>query len=501
MSGATSYGQILRSSSIMGGSLGASYLVGLLRVKAVAVLLGPSGVGLLSTYTSAVGLIGMVSSLGIGGSAVLEVAQAHARDDPVAASRAAKILRRACWLTGAIGWLLALLLAGALSRLMFESPDHAIAIALLGATLLLGALASGQTAILQGTRRIGDMARANVIGMLFNTALSIGLYAIFGADGIVPALIASAGVTLTVSWWFARKVDMAPVAVGWMETLSGAKRLAGLGFAFMWAGLLGAGLDTFTRSIITRELGLEAAGIYQSAWAVSGLFAGFILSAMGADFYPRLAGAIHDHALAVRTVNEQVEIGILLALPGLLATLAFAQWIIEVFYTRQFLPAAGLLPWFVLGVFGRVLSWPLAYIQITKGAGRLYAATETVFTLLQVGLLLVLIPAYGVAGAAYTFALAYLFYTIAVVLIGKVLVGFVWSAGVKRLLFLASTMILAGFAAKMLLHDGAALAVGGLMTVLGSAFSLRGLSSRVGPEHRLIRIVNRVPGGKWVLGL
>lgn len=501
MSGAKSYGQILRSSSIMGGSLGASYIVGLLRVKAVAVLLGPSGVGLLSTYTSAMGLIGMVSSLGIGGSAVLEVAQAHARDDPVAAARASTILRRACWVTGALGWLLALVLAGALSHLMFESPDHAAAISLLGAMLLLGALASGQMAILQGLRRIGDMARANVFGMLINTALSIALYAAMGAGGIVPALIATAGVTLAVSWWFARRVGMASVAVGWLETFSGAKRLAGLGFAFMWAGLLGAGLDTFTRSIVTRELGLEAAGIYQSAWAVSGLFAGFILSAMGADFYPRLAGAIHDHALSVRTVNEQVEIGILLALPGLLATLVFAQWIIEIFYTRQFLPAADLLPWFVLGVFGRVLSWPLAYIQITKGAGRLYAATETAFAVLQAGLLLVLVPTCGVEGAAYTFALSYLFYTIAVVLIGRVLVGFTWSDGVMRLLFLASAMIAAGFASKMLLHDVAALAVGGLITVLGGVLSLRGLSSRVGPEHKLIRIVHRIPGGKWVIGL
>ena len=63
MSGTDSYAQILRSSSIIGGALGLSYLVGLIRVKLIAVLLGPSGVGLVSLYTSAMGMIGMVSNL------------------------------------------------------------------------------------------------------------------------------------------------------------------------------------------------------------------------------------------------------------------------------------------------------------------------------------------------------------------------------------------------------------------------------------------------------
>lgn len=70
---------------------------------------------------------------------------------------------------------------------------------------------------------------------------------------------------------------------------------------------------------------MNPAGIYQAAWALSGLFAGFVLGAMGTDFYPRLTALIRDREAAVRAVNEQTEIGILLAVPWLLATLAFAK--------------------------------------------------------------------------------------------------------------------------------------------------------------------------------
>jgi PST family polysaccharide transporter len=54
----SSYGQILKSSSIVGGAQAINYVVGLLRTKAVALLLGPSGVGLVGLYVSAIGLVG-----------------------------------------------------------------------------------------------------------------------------------------------------------------------------------------------------------------------------------------------------------------------------------------------------------------------------------------------------------------------------------------------------------------------------------------------------------
>ena len=45
------------------------------------------------------------------------------------------------------------------------------------------------------------------------------------------------------------------------------------------------------RLIVLRNAGLEAAGLYQAAWVLGGLYVAFILQAMGADFYPRLTEA------------------------------------------------------------------------------------------------------------------------------------------------------------------------------------------------------------------
>lgn len=485
----------------MGGANGLSYLVALVRVKIIAVLLGPAGVGLVSLYMSAIGLVGTVSGLGIGSSGVREVALAFSKQDPTAAARTVRILRRACWVTGLLGWALAASLAPLLSSWVTGSTKHAVAIAVLGVTLLLGAVNGGQTALLQGVRRIGDIARANVAAMLLNTGVAIGLYAWLGQRGIVPVLAATAAVSLGVSWWFARRVQVEEVALSWLDTIAGTRRLAGLGMAFMWSGLLMAGLDMATRSLITKDFGIEAAGLYQAAWALSGLFAGFILSAMGTDFYPRLTSVIHDHKLASNTVNEQTEIGMLLALPGLLGTLAFAPWMMEAFYTEQFLPAAALLPWFILGIFGRIVSWPLGFIQLAKGASRWFIATETVFVGFQLGLLYWVVPLLGLIGVAYIFAATYFLYTLAMLWVAKALIEFEWSAGMKKLLLVSGFFVLVGLGVRLVIPGWAGMLVGGAVTLAGGVLSLRGLASRLGANYRLCKLICAVPGGRWVIGV
>lgn len=485
----------------MGGAQGLNYLVALVRIKIIAVLLGPAGVGLVSLYTSVLGLVGTVSGLGIASSGVREVALAFSQQNPQAAARTVRILRRACWGTGLLGWGLAAALSPLLSNWISGSTEHAVAIAVLGASLLLGAVNGGQTALLQGVRRIGDIARVNVIAMLVNTCVAIGLYAWLDARGIVPVLVATAGVSLGVSWWFARRVHIEPVLLSWPDTFTGTRRLAGLGMAFMWSGLLTAGLDMATRSLVTRELGMGAAGLYQAAWAISGLFASFILSAMGTDFYPRLTSVIHDHQIACRTVNEQTEIGMMLALPGLLGTLVFAPWMMKIFYTKEFLAGAELLPWFILGLFGRVLSWPLGFIQIAKGASRWYAATETVFFGFQLVMVFWTLPRFGLLGVAYTFAITYFLYTVAMLWMAKVLIGFRWSAGVKKLLVMSGFLVLLGLAARLGVPGWAGILTGGVVTLAGGIVSMRRLAAILGADSRFCRLACGLPGGRWIIGV
>lgn len=480
-----SYGQILRSSSIIGGAQAVKYLVGLLQVKVVAVLLGPAGVGLIGLYTAATNLLGAVTGLGLQGSAVRAIAQAQGKDDPLAVARTIRMLRQLVWATGLLGWLGSIALALPLSRLMFESTQHAWALAVLGGMLLLTAVSNGQLGLLQGLRRIGDIARVQVAAAVLNTVVTIGLYAWLRQSGIVPVLLVNAAITLLCSWWFARRVDVPKVAMDWSTAISEAKPLLGLGVAMMWSGVLTLVLDLYTRTLISRNLGVDAAGIYQAAWALSGLFAGFVLGAMGTDFYPRLTSVIHDRAAAVRAVNEQTDIGILLAVPGLLATLAFSDLVVSALYSAKFASAADVLVWMVLGVFGRVLSWPMGFILLSLGAGRWFMATEAIFIAIQAALATWMIPQYGVIGAAYAFALCYLLHTLGMAWVGHRLIGFRWSGSVVETMAVSGLLVFSAFALNRFLPSTPSVVANGVIALIGGVFCARKIMRLTGRRIKL----------------
>ena len=496
-----SYSQILKSSSIIGGAQGINYLIGMMRTKLVAILLGPSGVGLVGLYMSATGLVATVAGMGIGSSGVREIAEAHGCGNPEVLARTLKTLRRICWVTGIFGWALTAALAYPLSLWTFGSPERASALALLGVTLLFGSISGGQTALVQGTRRIGDLARLNVIGVAAGTVVAVGLYWWLGQKGIVPVLILTAAINLSFSWWFARKVQVIPVMQSFAETWKNSKRLVGLGMAFMWSGLLTAATGLAIRSIIVRDFGLDANGVYQAAWGISGMFAGFVLGAMGMDFYPRLTAIANDQPAMARLVNEQTEIGILLALPGLVGTLIFAPWVVRLFYTAKFLPGAELLPWFVLGVFVTIISWPMGYIMLALGSGKWFVLTETIALGVQLGLAVLFLNTFGLWGAALAYFLVHIVSCILVFGVSAHLIRFRWSYQVLRMLLETTLLVGVAFAARRFLPEWAVLVAGAFLTATAGLYTLRGLASRLGTQHRLVLLACRFPGGRIACGV
>jgi hypothetical protein len=59
-----SYRQIFRASSIIGGAQALNYLIGLARIKVVALLIGPAGVGLFDVYMSTLALVSVLTDFG-----------------------------------------------------------------------------------------------------------------------------------------------------------------------------------------------------------------------------------------------------------------------------------------------------------------------------------------------------------------------------------------------------------------------------------------------------
>jgi len=467
---------------VVGGSQVINVLIGIIRTKFMAVLLGPAGIGLMGMYQALTAMVGTVTGLGIGSSGVRQIAEASGTDDQQKIARSIITLRRASLFLGLFGMAATIVLSGFLSRLAFGAAEHEMALAVLGLTLLFGAVSGGQIALVQGMRRIGDLATLSVLGALLSSSISIPLIYIWGESGIVPALVVTSAMTMFTSWWFARKIPLDRIPLSWKETLMEGKGLVALGLAFMASSVMASSIMFLIRALLVRKVGLDGVGLYQAAYTLSSLYIGVILNAMGMDFYPRLTAVAQDNAACNRLVNEQTEVGLLVAIPGIVITLVLAPLVIELFYSSKFIPAYEVLRWQILGVFLRVVSWPMAFIQLAKGRGKLFFFTELFGNLAHVGFIWAGIGFYGLPGTGMAFFAQYVFYTVLMIGVARVLSDFGWSSANAKLILGASVWVAATFALPAFASRTMALLLGLLMSAAAAAYCLRNLYTLVGPK-------------------
>lgn len=481
---AHSYTQILKSTAMIGGSSVVNIGFSIIRNKAMAVLLGPEGVGLMGLYTSIADLTQTLAGLGIQVSGVRQIAEAAGAEDTERIARTATVLRRISIVLGVAGAVLLAAFAMPVAQFTFGDRSHAMGVALLAIAVLFRLISAGQIALVQGMRHIADLARINMLAALFSTAIGIPMVYRFGQAGIVPALVAMAAMSILTSWWYARKIKVEPVAISAGQIVEESAALLRLGVVFMASGFLTVGAAYAVRIIVMRQDGFEAAGLYQAAWTLGGLYAGFILQAMGTDFYPRLTAVAEDDEECNRLVNEQTQISILLAGPGLIATLTIAPLVMTLFYSPAFHPAVDVLRWICLGMMLRIVSWPMGFIVLAKGDRNTFFWTEVAATVVNVGLAWLLVPRVGLVGAGMAFFGLYIWHGILIYVLVNRMSGFRWSASNLRLglIFLPATVIV--FGVVFVLPIWPAAAVGAAFALVTGLYSLRMLAILL-PEETL----------------
>jgi len=393
----------------------------------MAACLGPAGIGLMGTYVTITTMATALAGLGIGRSGVRQIAEAAGTGDSTKVARSIVALRRTAIILGAIGAVFLLLLSRSISNVTFKSPHYALPIAVLAATVFIGTVSAGQTAVVLGMRRIADLSRLNVLTGLLSTLVAIPLVFWLGQRAIVPFLVGLSLVTILCSWWYARKVRVQSPKMSWRGTWTECHGMLKIGMAFLVNGVLLALVAYIIRVLIIRGLGVEAAGQYQAAFTMAGLYVGFVQQAAGADFFPRLTAVAGNHVSFNRLVNEQSEVALLLVGPGILLTLAFAPLLIYVFYGTSFKPAIALLRCFALGSLLGVMYSPIGYVLLAKGLSSLFICSEILSNAVYVGLVVVGLRCFGLMGTAFAFVGSYVFSLALIAFVSRKLTGFRWS--------------------------------------------------------------------------
>lgn len=416
----------------MGGAQFINIVASLVKMKVLAVFLGPVGVGLVGLYLSLIQTASAIASLGIGNVGTRQIAAAYAEGSDAAVGRTRKALFWGTLALAVIGTFLFWLASGWIARVVLADAGRAREVAWLSLAVGLTVAAGGQGALLTGLRRIGDFARVNVGSGIIGSALGVAALSFWGAQGLVVLVLVAPVVTFLLGHLYVSRLGRpagAPVSLPAMA--SEWRVMATLGFAFMLSSLVTTLGQLAVRALVQREVGADALGHFHAAWAIGMTYLGVVLGAMGTDYYPRLTAAIQDPVIATQLVNEQTEVALLLSAPLLLAMLGLAPWVIQLLYSEAFGPAVDILRWQLLGDILKVMSWPLGFILLATGAGKTFIVTETLAAGVFVFGAILLLPLIGVTGAGMAFLAMYVVYLPLVWWLGGRQIGFRWTRAVK----------------------------------------------------------------------
>lgn len=465
-------------------------LIQIIRSKIVAVLLGPSGFGIAGLYQSAIDLAKQVTSLGISQSAVRDVSEANGTGDIQKISRTVTVLRKVVWWTGMLGLVAVAALSPILSKTSFGNYDYTIPFIVLSVTLLLDQLCAGQRVVLQGMRRLRDLAKCSAIGATLGLIITVPLYYLFGVDGIVPTMVLNAVASLVIAWIYARKVKLEPVEITPRETFAESKSMMTMGLAMSISGILSMGVAFALRSYIRSIGGTEEVGLYQAGFAIINSYVGLVFTAIGTDYYPRLAAVNKDNQKCKEIICQQGEIGILILAPMLTICIVFMPIVVQILYSDTFLAANEFILWCCLGMMLRMASWVIAYVFIAKSESRLYIINEITANIYHLVFSLVGYKKFGLVGLGIAFAFIYLIYLIQVYLFARFKYKFSFTASFVKPFTIQLVLVAACLSVALLTEGLVKYALGILIIFISSLNAFHELNQRI-DLHGILKLISR----------
>jgi len=491
-----SYRKVLNATSLFGGVQFINIILRLIRSKAIALLIGPIGMGISNLLLTTMELINGLTNLGLERSAVKDISLANTNSNSKSVAITISILKKLVWLTITVGVILMVLSAPWLSEIAFGNKDYTISFRWISIALLFKQLSSSQLAILQGLRKLKSLAKANLLGNFIGLLITLPLYYYYKIDAIVPAIIIATFMSFVFTYYYSHKLDIESVTISRKEAVSEGKGMINLGVMLSLSSLITLLVAYIIRIYIgsaneTEELGLIDVGLYSAGFVILNSYVGIIFNAMGTDYFPRLSEIANDITKLRKTVLEQATVAILLITPIIVVFLACAPFIIVILYSHEFSPIVAMVTWGILGMIFKAVSWSMGYMIIAKGDSKVFIKTAIGFNTILLSINIIGYHFGGLEGVGISFFIYYIIHFIAIRIITYYRYDFYFEKGFYKIFTFTVIMCFLAFSITLIPSSilKNSLMIG--LIVVSCWYSYKELDKKIGVKDYLAGIFKR----------
>jgi len=402
------YDHVLKYTGVFGGVQGLKILINIVRNKLAAVLLHDVGMGLNAVFMNIGEVINSFTNFGIGFSSVQHISELYEEGTDEEIRRFVGVIRTWSLWAALLGALLCASFAVLLNTYFFpEGQNHVWEIVFLSLFVASMPIEAGECSILKGMRQLRKMAAVEAVVAVSTFVFTVPLYYLLGLRGIALALVLCGWAMVGIHMFVTTRLFRYRVHPFSAKVVKAGIPLITKGIPYMLAAIAGSMTTAVVFGTCLGDVG--QIGQYKAGYGLMVTYAGMVFVALEADYFPRLSSVNHDVSRMNHTIEQQINVCVLLMAPLLIAIVMAMPWVVRLLYTSEFMPVVAMAQSAAFYMFFRAVTTPVAYMSLAKGDSLVYLLMECIYDGVFIALMYVGYHRWGLLGAGIALSLAALF--------------------------------------------------------------------------------------------
>jgi PST family polysaccharide transporter len=412
--------EMVRVTFMNGVSTVIKFITGLISLKIIASLIGPSGVALLGQLSNFANILQQVANGGIN-SGITKYVSEHS----ISEKKTELFIGTGFWITVicSVATGIALIVgASYFSKVILYDIQYRSVFIIFGFTMLFYALNAYLIAVVNGIKDYRLYFYINITGSIVGLIFSVTLAVYYGLIGALIATVTFQSVVFFLSVYIARKSSWFRIS-GFINKFSKAvsMKLAKFSLMALVSAITVPGGQLIVRKIITHHESIQQAGIWEGMNRISGMYLFVIMTSFSVYYLPRLS-----ELKASKDLRDEVYGVYKLIIPFMVVSTIsiyfLREFLIRLLFTPEFLEMQELFVFQLLGDFFKVTSWVLGFLLIAKAMTRSYIIFELMNFFVLILSSVFLIDKYGTIGATYAYTITHFIYLVCMVILFRKIV-------------------------------------------------------------------------------
>lgn len=385
--------------------------IGIVTSKIIALFIGPSGMALVGNMRNFVSLLESISTLGFQNGVIRFVAS-H-KKEPI---KTRAFISTVFFVLLGLATLLSVLLYFGVdywtTYLFGTNSSYGLVVTVFAFTLPWHSLSSFLLAVLNGLGNYQKVIYTNIIGNLLGLCVTVLLVTQLNTLGAMLSLIITPALLFGVTFFYLNKELTLFSHISFrLFDWSLLSHLYSFTVMALFTAIVTPIVMLVLRNYIIDTQGLSQAGFWEAISRISTYYFMFLSTLLTVYFLPQLSMANSD--TETKSIFQKYYKSVFLVFIGVLVVIYFLRsLIVQLLFTKEFLPVNDLFFWQITGDIFKAASVILGYEFFAKKLTKAYLITETLSFVSLLSLSFVLVPHFQTEGVVMAHAFTYLFYFI-----------------------------------------------------------------------------------------